>query len=187
MNCVLIFQESKDWFDRMKMESSAAASANSPRLVSQEETQRFFDETRERLFHQTRLNVLTTPVTVNNAGLVNINDNNVNNVDPIGQFVREHHERFAALTASIMGDNNTSTATSATAGVVDVNGKSVLRPQRDHVVHSAHAAAGLNQSLVRTHPTLTRSDTQPTLDGATSQQTSAADLVASILQRLVNK
>ena len=90
----------------MKMESSAAASANSPRLVSQEETQRFFDETRERLFNQTRLNVLSTPnVThVNNAGVVNINDNNVNN-DPIGQFVREHHERFAALTASIMGDN----------------------------------------------------------------------------------
>ena len=164
-------QESKDWFDRMKMESSTAA-ANSPRLVSQEETQRFFDETRERLF-QTRLNVLATPV--NNGG--NINDNDVNN-DPIGQFVREHHERFAALTASIMGDNT------STAAVVDVNagGKSV-RPQHHH--HSA--AVGLNQSLVRPHPTLTRSDTQP-LDGAASQQTtSAADLVASILQRLVNR
>ena len=182
-----LFQESKDWFDRMKMESSAAAaSANSPRLVSQEETQRFFDETRERLFQTSRLNVLTpTNTLVNNMAGNNINDNDVN-VDPIGQFVREHHERFAALTASIMGDNNTSTATSATAGVVDVNGKSVLRPQRDHVVHSAHAAAaGLNQSLVRPHPTLTRSDTQP-LDGATCQQTSAADLVASILQRLVD-
>lgn len=181
-----LFQESKDWFDRMKMESSAAAaSANSPRLVSQEETQRFFDETRERLFQTSRLNVLTpTNTLVNNMAGNNINDND--NVDPIGQFVREHHERFAALTASIMGDNNTSTATSATAGVVDVNGKSVLRPQRDHVVHSAHAAAGLNQSLVRPHPTLTRSDTQP-LDGATCQQTSAADLVASILQRLVHR
>ena len=85
----------------MKMESSA----NSPRLVSQEETQRFFDETRERLFNQTRLNVLSTPnVThVNNAGVVNINDNNVNN-DPIGKkHALKKYYQFALNTSCFWG------------------------------------------------------------------------------------
>ena len=110
------------------------------RLVTHEERQRFFDETRERLF-QTRLN-----------------DN-----DPIGQFVREHHERFAALTASIMGDP-TSAGGNSTVEV----GKQLQ-----------------SVASTRPHPTLTRSDTQPleATSASSSQQASAADLVASILNR----
>ena len=77
---ISLFQETKEWFDRMKNERSSPGRLA---LTSQEERQRFFDETRERILQSTSSRL---------------------EGDPFGQFVREHQERFAALTASIMGD-----------------------------------------------------------------------------------
>lgn len=101
------------------------------RLTSLEERQRFFDETRERILQHSRLD---------------------SQGDAIGQFVREHQERFAALTASIRGDS-TSTTTS-----------------------TSEAEIGKQQPQLRPHAPLTRSETVTQLE-----ETSAADLVASIL------
>ena len=121
------FQETKEWFDRMK--NCERTSPSRLALTSLEERQRFFDETRERIL-QSRLE------------------------DPFGQFVREHQERFAALTASFMGDH---------ASAVEV-GK-----QQQAAAQSAFSSA-----------TATPRET-PTPQPNGEQQTSAADLVASIL------
>ena len=99
-------------------------------LTSQEERQRFFDETRERIL-QSRLD------------------------DPFGQFVRDHQERFAALTATIMGENNSGAASPATNNAVEV-GK------------LKGAESVLNATSSREA-------------GSSQDQQSAADLVASIL------
>ncbi len=113
-------------------------------LTSQEERQRFFDETRERIL-QSRLE------------------------DPFGQFVRDHQERFAALTASIIGDspglsnsNVTLTAASTSASPPD-SGESG-KPENESVLDASSAGeAGKNA------------------ENSSSGQQSAADLVASIL------
>ena len=45
----LQFQETKEWFDRMKSERTSPSRLA---LTSQEERQRFFDETRERILQR---------------------------------------------------------------------------------------------------------------------------------------
>ena len=83
--------------------------------------------------------------------------------DPFGQFVREHQERFAALTASIMGPTENSSA-SASSQASEVIGKQ----------SSASTAFSNNNSENLEH----ESNRQQPL---ALQPPSAADLVASIL------
>lgn len=130
----IMFQETKEWFDRMKSERNSPSRLA---LTSQEERQRFFDETRERIF-QSRLD------------------------DPFGQFVREHQERFAALTASIMGDS---------VAVGNVAALEVGKP--------AKAANGAASPAAPIASVDKQSETSQVGEG--EQQPSAADLVASIL------
>ena len=139
------FQETKEWFDRMKSERTSPSRLA---LTSQEERQRFFDETRERILQSSRLD------------------------DPFGQFVRDHQERFAALTATIMGDPT-----------VEVVGKQ----QKTHI--STSPATESQSSLIastKRESNATPACVLPTTQAAQNatgdnQQTSAADLVASIL------
>lgn len=83
--------------------------------------------------------------------------------DPFGQFVREHQERFAALTASIMGSTENSSA-SASSQASEVIGKQ----------SSASTAFSNNNSENLEHES---NREQP----LALQPPSAADLVASIL------
>ena len=88
--------------------------------------------------------------------------NRLNNAeDPFGQFVREHQERFAALTASIMGPTENSSASSQASEVI---GKQ----------SSASTAFSNNNSENLEHES---NREQP----LALQPPSAADLVASIL------
>ena len=87
--------------------------------------------------------------------------------DPFGQFVREHQERFAALTASIMGSNSTDTNSVASTA----NSSEVIVERKQ----SSSQAFTNNNS---------RSEIRPENHEVVSQQPSqpsAADLVASIL------
>ena len=79
--------------------------------------------------------------------------------DPFGQFVREHQERFAALTASFMGSSE--------------NGASALLPASEVIGKQSTASTAFsnNNSENLEHE-------QPQ---STQQPPSAADLVASIL------
>lgn len=113
-------------------------------LTSQEERQRFFDETRERIF-QSRLD------------------------DPFGQFVREHQERFAALTASIMGDSAVVNGNGGGAG--NIAALEVGKP-------SSASTASLASPDKQTEAPI---QTSQGGEAGEQQQPSAADLVASIL------
>ena len=113
--------------------------------------------------------------------------------DPFGQFVREHQERFAALTATIMGDPT-----------VEVIGK---QQQGQKSRENASGLAGTDPTLLTTQSSLIASTKQgsvpnivtsastsvlpstPALQqnvGVGENQTSAADLVASILNGKLN-
>ena len=121
-------------------------------LTSQEERQRFFDETRERILQSSRLD------------------------DPFGQFVRDHQERFAALTATIMGDptvevvgkQQKSSSTSTSTSAATESQSSLIAPTK-------------RESNVNVTPAQCVLPTQAQNAGDNHQQTSAADLVASIL------
>ena len=89
--------------------------------------------------------------------------------DPFGQFVREHQERFAALTASIMGSSSTDTNSVASTA----NSSEVI-VERKQSSSSSQAFTNNNS----------RSEIRPENHEVVSQQPpqpSAADLVASIL------
>ena len=89
--------------------------------------------------------------------------NRLNNAeDPFGQFVREHQERFAALTASFMGSSE--------------NGASALLPASEVIGKQSTASTAFsnNNSENLEHES---NREQP----LALQPPSAADLVASIL------
>ena len=107
--------------------------------------QKFFDKTRERILQST------------NSRLES---------DPFGQFVREHQERFAALTASIMGD----------AHPLEVIGK---QQQNSKAPNTSTAIVGDN--VEKTSQFNSSSARHETSQQEITESPSAADLVASIL------
>jgi len=155
-------QETKEWFDRMKSERTSPSRLA---LTSQEERQRFFDETRERILQSSRLD------------------------DPFGQFVREHQERFAALTATIMGGDPTVTevigkqqqTTQKTASaVVNADSSSSNSSQSSLIASTKRESTNVVSTSTGVNLPLTPSSCQAQ-NGEQNQTTSAADLVASIL------
>ena len=90
--------------------------------------------------------------------------------DPFGQFVREHQERFAALTASIMGSNSTDTNSVASTA----NSSEVLERKQSSSSSQAFTNNNSRSEIIRPENHEVVSSQQP-------PQPSAADLVASIL------
>ena len=105
--------------------------------------------------------------------------------DPFGQFVREHQERFAALTATIMGDPTVEVIGKQQQGQKSRENASGLTGTDPTLTTQSSLIASTKQGSV---PNIVTSATSvlptPALQqnvGVGENQTSAADLVASIL------
>ena len=111
--------------------------------------------------------------------------------DPFGQFVREHQERFAALTATIMGDPTVEVIGKQQQGQKSRENASGLTGTDPTLTTQSSLIASTKQGSV---PNIVTSATSvlPTPTalqqnvGVGENQTSAADLVASILNGKLN-
>ena len=112
--------------------------------------------------------------------------------DPFGQFVREHQERFAALTATIMGDPTVEVIGKQQQGQKSRENASGLAGTDPTLTTQSSLIASTKQGSVPNIVTSASTSVLPSTPalqqnvGVGENQTSAADLVASILNGKLN-